>query len=57
VLARTAEVVAQKKKIEKQRDELAVEKRKSDDLLLNILPEEVAEELKQKRQLGGESIR
>lgn len=41
VAQRTAE-------IEMQRDQLAEEKKKSDDLLLNILPEEVAEELKQK---------
>ncbi len=38
---RTAEVVAEKKEVEKQ-------KKLSDDLLLNILPEEVAEELKEK---------
>ena len=39
VVERTAEVVAQKNEAEKQR-------RRSDELLLNILPEEVAEELK-----------
>jgi ligand-binding sensor domain-containing protein/class 3 adenylate cyclase len=38
---RTAEVVAEKKEAEKQRQ-------RSDELLLNILPEEVAEELKAK---------
>ncbi len=38
---RTAEVIAEKKEVEKQ-------KKRSDDLLLNILPEEVAEELKAK---------
>jgi adenylate cyclase len=43
---RTAEVVEQKEKIEKQHDELKAEKNKSDELLRNILPEEVAEELK-----------
>ncbi|MCW3122067.1 MAG: hypothetical protein JWQ38_1559 [Flavipsychrobacter sp.] len=48
VAQRTAEVVAQKEKIEKQHNELKKEKKKSDDLLLNILPEEVAEELKEK---------
>jgi len=48
VAIRTAEVVAQKEKIEKQHDELKEEKKKSDDLLCNILPEEIAEELKQK---------
>lgn len=47
VVIRTQEVVDQKDKIERQHDELKAEKKKSDDLLLNILPEEVAEELKQ----------
>jgi adenylate cyclase len=46
VMMRTAEVVEQKEKIEKQHDELKAEKNKSDELLRNILPEEVAEELK-----------
>ena len=46
VALRTGEVVAQKEEIEKQHEELKKEKKKSDDLLLNILPEEVAEELK-----------
>ena len=46
VAQRTAEIVMQKEKIEKQHDELKNEKKKSDDLLLNILPEEVADELK-----------
>ena len=40
VAARTAEVV-------QQHDALKIEKKKTDDLLLNILPEEVAEELKE----------
>ncbi len=48
VAQRTEEVTSQKQEIEKQHAELKVEKKKSDDLLLNILPEEVAEELKQK---------
>jgi adenylate cyclase len=48
VAARTTEVVTQKEKIEKQHEELKTEKKKSDDLLLNILPAEVAEELKEK---------
>jgi len=48
VAARTTEVVTQKDKIEKQHEELKAEKKKSDDLLLNILPAEVAEELKEK---------
>ena len=40
--------MTQKEKIEKQHEELKAEKKKSDDLLLNILPAEVAEELKEK---------
>jgi adenylate cyclase len=48
VTLRTAEIVLQKDKIEKQHDELKVEKKKTDDLLLNILPEEIATELKEK---------
>ena len=47
VAVRTDEVVKQKREIEQQHDELKAEKKKSDDLLLNILPAEVAEELKQ----------
>jgi adenylate cyclase len=46
VVQRTAEVMMQKEKIEKQHEELKMEKKKSDDLLLNILPAEIAEELK-----------
>jgi adenylate cyclase len=46
VALRTQEVVAQKEEIEKQHGELKIEKEKSDDLLYNILPEEVANELK-----------
>ncbi len=41
IRVRTAEVVAEKKEVEKQ-------KQRSDELLLNILPSEVAEELKEK---------
>lgn len=48
VAARTSEVTAQKEKIEKQHSELKAEKEKSDSLLLNILPAEVADELKEK---------
>jgi class 3 adenylate cyclase len=45
---RTSEVLFQKEEIQQQNIALLEEKRKSDDLLLNILPAEVAEELKQK---------
>jgi len=48
VIQRTGEITRQKSRIEKQNEELKLEKAKSDELLRNILPEEVAEELKQK---------
>ncbi|MCB2222477.1 MAG: tetratricopeptide repeat protein [Bacteroidetes bacterium] len=38
----------QKNEIERQKDEIDCERRRSDKLLLNILPEETAEELKEK---------
>lgn len=41
---------AQKKQIEEQAKELEAEKVKSDALLLNILPREIADELKNKKQ-------
>ncbi|MBX2905749.1 MAG: hypothetical protein KF744_06915 [Taibaiella sp.] len=47
VMERTAEITDQKAKIERQHDELKIEKEKADDLLRNILPAEVAEELKE----------
>ncbi len=50
VAARTAEVVAQKERLQLQHSELKTEKAKSDQLLLNILPAEVAEELKETGQ-------
>lgn len=46
VVIRTAEVVRQKEELEIRNREISEEKKKSDTLLLNILPEEVAEELK-----------
>lgn len=49
VTERTAEVVAEKREVEKQ-------KKRSDDLLLNILPEEVAEELKAKGSAEAQLI-
>jgi adenylate cyclase len=47
VAVRTAEVIAQKEEIELQHDQLKTEKEKSDNLLLNILPAEIAGELKE----------
>lgn len=49
VLERTAELVAEKKEVE-------IQKKRSDDLLLNILPEEVAEELKTKGSAEAQLI-
>ncbi len=46
VMIRTHQVITQKLELEKQHLELKAEKKKADDLLLNILPSEVAEELK-----------
>lgn len=48
VIVRTAEVREQHHKIEMQHEALKAEKKKSDDLLLNILPAGVAEELKER---------
>jgi class 3 adenylate cyclase/ligand-binding sensor domain-containing protein len=48
VKERTAEVVEEKAVVERQKDVIQKEKEKSDQLLLNILPSEVAEELKEK---------
>jgi len=47
VARRTRQVEEQKNRIELQHEELKSEKKKSDDLLLNILPAEIADELKQ----------
>jgi class 3 adenylate cyclase len=47
VAQRTSEVLFQKEQIEQQHEELKLEKKKSDDLLLNILPSEIADELKE----------
>lgn len=56
VVVRTAEIREQKSEIEKQHDELKKEKEKSDTLLLNILPEEVAAELKDKGHTAARSF-
>ncbi len=45
---RTKTITKQKEQIEKQKAELEIEKQKADELLLNILPAETAEELKNK---------
>ena len=56
VKERTAEVVEEKAQIEKQKDVIQKEKDKSDELLLNILPSEVAEELKEKGYTTAKSF-
>lgn len=45
---RTKTITKQKAEIEKKKAELEIEKQKADELLLNILPAETAEELKNK---------
>jgi len=44
----TAEIRSQKEMVEKQKEEVEKQKKRSDELLLNILPEQVAEELKER---------
>jgi len=56
VEVRTSEVVAEKKEVEKQKAVVEKEKQRSDELLLNILPEEVAEELKAKGSTDAKLI-
>lgn len=46
VYNRTREIEEQSKKIEKQKELLEIEKKKADELLYKILPDEVADELK-----------
>lgn len=48
VKERTKEIEEQKQQIEEQQQALLVEKQKSEDLLLNILPKDIADELKEK---------
>ncbi len=48
VQERTAEINAQKEQISQQKDAIEAEKEKADRLLLNILPESTANELKEK---------
>ncbi len=47
---RTKTITKQKQEIEKQKELLEIEKNKAEELLLNILPAETAEELKNKGQ-------
>jgi class 3 adenylate cyclase len=56
VTERTAEVVEEKAVVERQKDVIQKEKNKSDELLLNILPSEVAEELKEKGYTTAKSF-
>ncbi len=56
VKLRTAEVVEEKAVVERQKDVIQKEKNKSDELLLNILPAEVAEELKEKGYTTAKSF-
>jgi class 3 adenylate cyclase len=56
VKERTAEVLEEKAVVERQKDVIEKEKEKSDELLLNILPSEVAEELKEKGYTTAKSF-
>lgn len=61
VKERTKEIEIQKQQIQKQQTELLLEKQKSEDLLLNILPKDIADELKESgeskvKQFGSVSI-
>ncbi|MGZ8558457.1 MAG: adenylate/guanylate cyclase domain-containing protein, partial [Chitinophagaceae bacterium] len=56
VKERTAEVVEEKAVVERQKDTIQKEKEKSDELLLNILPSEVADELKEKGYTTAKSF-
>ena len=56
VKERTAEVEEEKSEIERQKGVIEKEKEKSDELLLNILPSEVAEELKEKGYTTAKSF-
>ncbi len=51
VKERTAELVSEKKEVEKQKEEAEKQYLRSEELLLNILPEEIAEELKLKGEV------
>jgi class 3 adenylate cyclase len=57
VRERTREVIFQKEQIESQKTLLEEEKNKVEKLLLNILPEETAEELKSKGKASARSYR
>jgi class 3 adenylate cyclase len=56
VKERTIEVVEEKAVVERQKDVIQKEKEKADELLLNILPFEVAEELKEKGYTTAKSF-
>ncbi len=56
VKERTAEVMEEKAEVEKRNIVIQKEKEKSDELLLNILPSEVAEELKEKGYTTAKSF-
>src|SRR5690554_2123274 len=54
---RTIEIIRQKQQVEKQRNMLEEEKEKTEKLLLNILPREMADELKEKGKARARSYR
>jgi class 3 adenylate cyclase/ligand-binding sensor domain-containing protein/predicted metal-dependent HD superfamily phosphohydrolase len=54
---RTEKILHQTEEINRQKDELEIEKNKSDKLLLNMLPSDTAEELKTKGRASARSYR
>ncbi|MFM7726548.1 MAG: hypothetical protein ACKO7B_07595, partial [Flavobacteriales bacterium] len=48
--------VYQKEEVQRQKEEIEKQKKRSDELLLNILPEQVAEELKERGEAEAKLI-
>lgn len=56
VRERTAEVVSEKREVEKQKEEAEKQFKRSEELLLNILPSEIAAELKLKGEVSAKQF-
>ncbi len=57
ILKQTEELEIQSENLERQKREIEIEKQKSDTLLLNILPYEIAEQLKNKGTVDAKTYR
>jgi class 3 adenylate cyclase len=57
IVKQTEELEIQQDHLEKQKQEIEIEKQKSDELLLNILPYEIAEQLKNKGMVDAKTYR